>query len=376
MKKILLLLAAISSTACAQTPQGLSQELSNEKSLDIYYEEINNYARTIDESWGNRVLESGDYRMPFWYSVNGEMPEEGYDMYISMHGGGGTAPEVNDQQWENQKHLYDIKNGVYWVPRAPIDVWDLWHQGYMEDFLLQAVSYAVANLRVNPNRIYLTGYSAGGDGTFNLAPRLCDRFAAAAMMAGHPGDAEARNLRNIPFAIYVGGKDDGYNRNGLAAEWAVTLDSLEANDPEGYVHRVVIYPEYGHWMNRADAEGIEWMAQFERNASPDKIVWIQDDVLATRKYNLEVESPAVDMELVVEYDKEANSVNILKSDYNKVKVWLDDEIMDLDEPVTVNYNGEEIFSGMVERTEANIRESIAGRYDIYYIFPACIELNL
>ena len=35
---------------------------------------------------------------------------------------------------------------------------------------------------VDPNRVYLLGYSAGGDGVYQLAPRMADRFAAASMM--------------------------------------------------------------------------------------------------------------------------------------------------------------------------------------------------
>jgi poly(3-hydroxybutyrate) depolymerase len=49
------------------------------------------------------------------------------------------------------------------------------------------------------------GYSAGGDGVFQIAPRMADHWAAAAMMAGHPGDAAALNLRNLPFTIFMGG---------------------------------------------------------------------------------------------------------------------------------------------------------------------------
>jgi poly(3-hydroxybutyrate) depolymerase len=42
---------------------------------------------------------------------------------------------------------------------------------------------------VNPDKVYLLGYPAGGDGVWQLAPRMADRFAAAAMMAGHPNGA-------------------------------------------------------------------------------------------------------------------------------------------------------------------------------------------
>ena len=69
---------------------------------------------------------------------------------------------------------------------------------------------------VNPNRIYLMGYSAGGDGVYQLAPRMADRWAAASMMAGHPNDAKPDNLRNLPFGLFMGGKDGAYNRNKVA----------------------------------------------------------------------------------------------------------------------------------------------------------------
>ena len=56
--------------------------------------------------------------------------------------------------------------------------------------------------------LYVLGYSAGGDGVYQLAPRLADRWAAAGMMAGNPNDASPLNLRNLGFALHVGGTAD------------------------------------------------------------------------------------------------------------------------------------------------------------------------
>jgi poly(3-hydroxybutyrate) depolymerase len=66
---------------------------------------------------------------------------------------------------------------------------------------------------VNPNKIFMTGYSAGGDGIYHLGPMLADWLAGAGMMAGHPNGVELYNVRNIAFSIQVGGKDSAYNRN-------------------------------------------------------------------------------------------------------------------------------------------------------------------
>lgn len=378
MKKLLITsLSLFVWISCSGTDDGyLTKEAAAERATTIFNEATDQYTSSFASEWEAGVLTNREYEMPFWYAINGEKPANGYPMYISMHGGGGAPSEVNDKQWENQKKLYGIVEGIYWVPRAPTDTWDLWHQEYMDDFLVKAVTYAVKHLDADPNRIYIMGYSAGGDGTFNLAPRLADRFAGAAMMAGHPGDAEARNLRNLPFAIYMGGKDAAYNRNGLAAMWGEKLDSLQNDDPKGYIHTTHIYEEKGHWMDNLDKDALSWLPQFKRDQRPDRIIWVQDDVLANRKYNLEVENPKVGDEIIVSFSRDNNSVTVEKSDYKELTLWLNDEILDLDEPIKIIHKGEVILEGKLHRTEENIRESIDGRYDSRYIFPAKITVAL
>ena len=44
-------------------------------------------------------------------------------LWISMHGGGGTAARVNDQQWQNQIRLYEPEEGFVVAPRAPNTDW-------------------------------------------------------------------------------------------------------------------------------------------------------------------------------------------------------------------------------------------------------------
>ena len=64
-------------------------------------------------------------------------------MFISMHGGGGAPKQVNDSQWENQKRLYKLEEGVYVVPRAPTDTWNLWHDHSQSQPNLSAVPLAI-----------------------------------------------------------------------------------------------------------------------------------------------------------------------------------------------------------------------------------------
>ena len=145
-----------------------------------------------------------------------EEPESGWELYFSLHGGGQTEDLVNENSWIRHKTLYKLKNGILLTPRSPTNTWNMWHQDHIDLFFNRLIQNMIAFYDVNPNRIYLMGYSAGGDGVYQLAPRMADRFAAAAMMAGHPNDASPLNLRNIGFTLFMGGLDSAYNRNNVA----------------------------------------------------------------------------------------------------------------------------------------------------------------
>ena len=71
---------------------------------------------------------------------------------------------------------------------------------------------------VDPNRVYLLGYSAGGDGVYQITPRMADRWAGANMSAGHPNGVGLVNLYHVPFVIQVGECDSAYNRNKVGGD--------------------------------------------------------------------------------------------------------------------------------------------------------------
>src|ERR1041384_4647603 len=103
--------------------------------------------------------------------VFGEASTHGRSLWISMHGGGGAPKAVNDQQWKNQIGLYQPAEGIYVAPRAPTDNWNLWHEAHIDPMFDRLVEDYIVLRGVNPNRVYILGYSAGGDGVWQLAPR-------------------------------------------------------------------------------------------------------------------------------------------------------------------------------------------------------------
>lgn len=324
----------------------------------------------------SREIVLGELRMPFWYKVFGEAPAEGRSLYISMHGGGGTTAAANDQQYENQKRLYQPREGVYLVPRAPTNTWNLWHQSHIDQFFDRLIVDMVLFENVNPDRVYIMGYSAGGDGVYQLAPRLADRLAAAAMMAGHPNESRPEGLRNIGFTIHMGAKDSAYNRNAKAEEWSKLLGALHANDPEGYIHEVVLHADRGHWMNREDAVVVPWMAQFTRNSWPHKLAWIQDDVNHSRFYWLRVPLASVSTGDRIMASVKGNEIHFEHSDAANVSVLLSDRLLNLDEAISIKLPSGATSRQTVHRSIRHMAESVAERFDRPGIYSARIEVSI
>src|SRR3954451_5695194 len=113
---------------------------------------------------------------------------------------------------------------------------------------------------------------------------MADHWAGAAMMAGHPNGVSVLSLRNVPFALQVGGNDSAYNRNKVGREYGDMLDKLQKDDPKGYEHFVKIYEGKGHWMDREDKVALPWMAKFRRNPLPERVVWAQSKAVPRERF--------------------------------------------------------------------------------------------
>ena len=306
-------------------------------------------------------------------------PKGGRSLFISMHGGGNAPPSVNESQWRNQialSKVYKPAEGIYVAPRAPTDTWNLWHEAHIDTFFDRLIENMIVLEKVNPNRVYILGYSAGGDGVYQLAPRLSDHWAAAAMMAGHPNESSPNGLRNVPIAIQVGAKDDGFKRNEIAGKWGTMLDDLQKADPKGYEHFTELHAGKGHWMDTNDRKAIPWMEKFTRNPLPEKIVWRQDDVTHDRSYWLAVPKgkAAAGQEIIAE--RKGQSIGLSSATVHEITVLFNDSMLNLDQPVVVTAGGKELFSGKPERTIAVLARTLTERGDPDLVFSAQVSVAL
>lgn len=260
MKKVILLVAlalavlSAASTASAdkratmqRVDKAIAGYFNNSKLRAKYASEIRRNNRD-----GSYTLSHNGRTMRFLMEKKGKPDKHGkYPLYIALHGGGGAPSAVNDEQWEQMFSYYkdSVKNGIYIACRGISDTWDLHFQrdSYpLYDRLIQDMIYLHD---VDPNRVYLLGFSAGGDGVYQIAPRMADRFAAANMSSGHPNGVSLVNLFNCPLSIQVGIRDY-YSRSGMRSVRGAEFEKLFAtySDHYGldYKHRVLVHVPAGH----------------------------------------------------------------------------------------------------------------------------------
>ena len=324
-----------------------------------------------------REIKDGNLTMPFHFETFGKKPPGGRSLWISLHGGGGVPKEVNDSQWHNQKKLYTLAEGIYLAPRAPTNTWNLWHQEHIDRLFGRLIEDLIVLEEVDPERVYVLGYSAGGDGVYQLAPRMADYWAGAAMMAGHPNGVPLLSLRNVAFALQVGANDSAYQRNKVGREYGEQLAKLKKEDPQGYTQFVKIHEGKGHWMNLEDKEALPWLAKFTRNSTPDRVVWKQSGALHDRSYWLAIPAKELRADALVIAQRQGQQVTIAKADkVTSLLIRLDDRMADLDRAINVTYAGRELFSGIPSRTIYTLAKTLVGRGDPKLMFDAEVAVDI
>ena len=333
-------------------------------------------AAELGRQWQRMTISHDSIKLACACRVFGAAPKDGRSLYISMHGGGNCPKEVNDEQWMNQIYLYEPAEGVYIAPRAPWNTSDLWHRKGLDELLEDVIRACVVFEGVNPNKVYLMGYSAGGDGVWRVAPRMADKWAAASMMAGHPGESSQVNLINTPYMIWMGEHDHYYDRNILAKEKAQVMDSLAAAHPGKYIHSNNIVKDKGHWMDRVDTAAIGWMAQYRRAPYPKQVVWRQE--LVTREHFYWLTAPADELQQgkTVIASIDGNTINIEQCDYTRLTIGLNDRLVNLDKKVTIRHKGKKIARIKPRRTIATLHRTLNQRNDRSYAFPCTVDIKI
>ncbi|MEI7947969.1 MAG: PHB depolymerase family esterase [bacterium] len=345
----------------------------------------------------NTPIKMGDVEMKYTLTVKGVKPKEGFPLYITLHGGGGAPKEINDRQWQKMGHYYlkSVKLGLYVATRGIRDTWTtlLNDESYpMYDTLIR---HLIAEHNVDPNRVYLLGYSAGGDGVYQITPRMADRFAAVNMSAGHHNGVSLINLCNVPFALQMGEMDAAYKRNESAVAYNKNFDELEKAFPKHYLHSLFLHAGKPHnfldnhpksepqlvvvdgQKVKKNTNGIDWVTAFKREPYPALIRWDLGtrSPLRTTKAFYWLETDAKAGRIEASLDRTTRTITLTTENVtDPVTILLNKKMISFDKPINVACNGKKQTVKPTVSAETQKR-TLTDRGDPFYQFDMEVKIT-
>lgn len=142
-------------------------------------------------------------------------------------------------------------------PQCPANQW------WSNDVLAALLDNIVANYRVDESRVYVTGLSMGGYGTWALACEHPERFAAIAPICGGGNRLLAHRLKDVPVWAFHGAKDD-------VVPLAESERMVNAVKAAGGKAKLTVYPEAGHdsWTaTYANPALYKWLLRHRKRAA-------------------------------------------------------------------------------------------------------------
>ena len=319
-------------------------------------------------------------KMNFYLGVKGDMPKDGYPVFLYLHGSG-----PREHEWANGLRLakmFQDGPSMYIVPQIPQEgAWYRWWQRSKQWTWERILRILMSMPEVDKNRIYVFGISEGGYGSQRLASFYADYWAAAGPMAGGEPliNAPVENLAHVPLSFLTGDKDFMFYRHLLTKTTGEKLDSMQRLFPNEYKHRVELIPDKGHSIDYTPTT--PWLARHKRNAQPHHFIWENLEMDGLKRdafYNLQVLEETDAYRTRYEFTANAdNSIDIkvdgvkynatwkdphwgidmlfskdlTPAQHGHLRIFLSGQLVDLKKKVTVRINGKQVFCGKVKSSK-------------------------
>ena len=332
-------------------------------------------AKKLVGEFKKRAIKSGKYTMPFSLQKRGKRPADGWPVLIAMHGGGGVPKKVNDSQWEIMKKYYRVTNCIYIAPRAPTDEWNGFYTGYIYPLVDRLIRALHLFEEVNPDRIYLIGYSHGGYGAFSIGPKMADRFAAVHASASAPTDGQsaAENLLNTHFSFRIGEHDTAYGRLKRCRAFNTEIEKLKKENPGFYPVTFEYMPGKAH-VDLGDWTRPVGMFKERRKPTPKTIRWKVTDNIIQNFFWLRIESPKKGMDVLATVSK--NRIDLTTTNVEKITLRLPANFFPKNKRVVVTANGKRVYSGIPKASLETLCKTLEERGDPSYIWDREIEVSI
>ena len=193
-----------------------------------------------------------------------------FPLIIALHGLGGTEDAFFDNYEKKlpplaESHGYIVAaplgyrvDGSYgWgLGNAPADPNTMRTQDFSEQDVMQVLARVRQLYKIDDSRIYLMGHSMGAIGTWKIAPKFPDIWAAIGLFAGSGAPATLEKIRGVPEIIVHGDADPTVNVSGsrtMVAKLKEMGTEFKYIEVPGGVHSDVVAPNIAAIIDFFDA---------------------------------------------------------------------------------------------------------------------------
>lgn len=176
---------------------------------------------------------------------------ERWPLILFLHGAGERGEDLERVKVHGVPKIVEEREDFPFIvvsPQCPENTW------WSPEDLVALLEEMVARYPVDEERLYLTGLSMGGYGTWSLALQQPGRFAAIAPICGGGNPHLVARIKHVPAWVFHGARDS-------VVPLQKSEEMVEALRACGGKVRFTIYPEADHdsWTETYDnPELYEW----------------------------------------------------------------------------------------------------------------------
>jgi predicted peptidase len=174
--------------------------------------------------------------LPPGYDQGGRAAGKRWPLILFLHGAGERGNDLELVKRHGIPKIAEARPGLPFIavsPQCPAEGW------WASAPLIALLDEIERRHRVDKDRIYATGISMGGFGTWQLALDQPRRFAAIAPICGRGNPLLAHRIRHLPVWAFHGAKD-------RVVPLSASADMVRALRKLGARPRFTIYPDAGH----------------------------------------------------------------------------------------------------------------------------------
>lgn len=316
-------------------------------------------------------------------------PTVPYGLLLCLHGAGFTG-EAYLERWQ-------ARLGDRYILACPTYSMGAWWTRSAEAIVLATMRDVMGRYHVDPDRVFLTGMSNGGIGTWIIGMHHADLFAGLAPMASGIDDVLypfLANLKQTPVYVIHGSKDQVMPVR-LSREVTEELKKL------GYAF---VYREHdrehpmagGHFFPREELPDlVAWLDRQRRVPYPESLVVVRDathlapfawvridatDRIAAFAENLvEGSDDFIQRKVyakVLAANGGVNRIDVAAAHVQRYTLFLSDEMIDPSKPVSITTNGTPSFDGVLTPSLDTLLRQARLRQDTRRLFPYHVTITV